>query len=63
MHYDRNPQATPLAVTFRNVDPAERLRLITVPSQGVERSRFGFRCVPEDSIHTCSLRTRITDHS
>src|SRR5208337_2491571 len=59
----RNPQGTLLAIAFGNVHPAERLRLVTVPTQGAESSRLGFRCVPEDSVHTGSLRTRITDNS
>ncbi len=58
-----NPEATPFAVALGNVHPAERLRLVTVPTQGAESSRLGFRCVPEDSVHTGSLRTRITDNS
>src|SRR5271154_4135305 len=58
-----NPETTPLAVALGNVHPAERLRLITVPTQGAESGRLGFRCVPENSVHTGSLRTRITDHS
>ena len=58
-----NPEAASLAVALGNVHPAERLRLITVPTQGAESGRLGFRCVPEDSVHTGSLRTRITDHS
>ena len=31
-----NPQAASLAIAFGNVHPAERLRLITVPTQGAE---------------------------
>src|SRR3954452_23303033 len=58
-----NPEATSFAVALGNVHPAERLRSITVPTQGAERGRLGFRCVPEDSVHTGSLRTRITDDS
>src|SRR4029077_10044454 len=58
-----NPETALLAVAFGNVHPAERLRLITVPTQGVESGRLGFRCVPEDSVHTGSLRTRIADDS
>src|SRR5262249_24236097 len=58
-----NPEATPLAVALGDVHPAERLRSITVPTQGAESARLGFRCVPEDSVHTGSLRTRITDDS
>ena len=58
-----NPETALFAVTLGNVHPAERLRLITVPSQSGESSRLGFRCVPEDSVHTGSLRTRIIDHS
>src|SRR5262249_29205105 len=42
---------------------AERLRSITVPAQGGESGRLGLRCVPEDSVHTGGLRTRITDDS
>src|SRR5258705_1536020 len=61
-HYG-NPEATEFAVAFRNVHPAERLRLVAVPTQGAESGRFGFRCVPEDSVHTGSLCTRITDDS
>jgi site-specific DNA recombinase len=61
--YRGNPQTASLAVSFGNVHPAERLRLITVPTQGVESGRLGFRCVPENSVHTGSLRTRITDDS
>src|SRR6266446_10584604 len=59
----RNSQTAAFAVAFGNVHPAERLRLITVPTQGAESGRLGFRCVPEDSVHTGSLRTRITDNS
>ena len=58
-----NPEAAQFAIAFGNVHPAERLRLITVPTQGAESGRLGFRCVPEDSVHTGSLRTRITDNS
>ena len=58
-----NPEAASLAVALGNVHPAERLRSVTVPTQGAESGRLGFRCVPEDSVHTGSLRTRITDHS
>ena len=56
-------RAAPFAVALGDVHPAERLRLITVPTQGAESGRLGFRCVPEDSVHTGSLRTRITDDS
>src|SRR5947209_1231810 len=58
-----NPEAASLAVALGNGHPAERLRSITVPTQGAESGRLGLRCVPEDSVHTRSLRTRITDHS
>src|SRR5262245_17527331 len=58
-----NPEATPLAIALGDVHPAERLRSRTVPTQGGESGRLGFRCVPEDSVHTGSLRTRITDDS
>src|SRR3954454_17476976 len=58
-----NPETTHFAVALGNVHPAERLRLITVPTQGAEGGRLGFRCVPEDSVDTGSLRTRIIDHS
>ena len=58
-----NPEAAPFTVAFGNVYSAERLRLVTVPTQSVESGRLGFRCVPEDSVHTRSLRTRVTDHS
>src|SRR5258706_16270309 len=61
--HDGNPETTQFAVAFRYVHPAERLRLVTVPTQGAESGRLGFRCIPEDSVHTGSLRTRITDHS
>ena len=60
---DRNPETASFAVALGNVHPAERLRLITVPTQGGESGRLGLRCVPEDSVHTGSLRTRITDDS
>ena len=60
---NRNPEGTPSPVVLGNVHPAERLRLVTVPTQSVESGRLGFRCVPEDSVHTGSLRTRITDNS
>ena len=58
-----NPETSLFAVALGNVHPAERLRLVTVPAQGAESGRLGLRCVPEDSVHTGSLRTRITDHS
>src|SRR4051812_16940421 len=58
-----NPKAASLAVAFGNEHPAERLRLVTVPTQGGEGGRLGFRRVPEDSVHTGSPRTRITDDS
>src|SRR6516165_6445079 len=58
-----NPEASPFAVALGDVHPAERLRSITVPTQGAESGRLGLRCVPEDSVHTGSLCTRITDHS
>ena len=58
-----NPEAAPFAVALGDVHPAERLRSITVPTQGAESGRLGLRCVPEDSVHTGSLRTRITDDS
>ena len=55
--HGRNPETAQLAVALGNVHPAERLRLVTVPTQGAESGRLGFRCVPEDSVHTRSLRT------
>src|SRR5205823_1274573 len=58
-----NPESAQFAVAFGNVHPAERLRLVTVPTQSGESGRLGFRCVPEDSVHPGSLRTRITDNS
>src|SRR5262245_8387649 len=58
-----NPQAAPLAVALGDGHPAERLRLGTVPTPAAESGRLGLRCVPEDSVHTGSLRTRIPDHS
>src|ERR1700722_2947844 len=58
-----NPETALFAVALGNVHPAERLRLVTVPTQGAESGRLGFRCVPENSVHTGSLRTRIIDHS
>ena len=58
-----NPETAQLSIAFGNVHPAERLRLVTVPTQSAEGGRLGFRCVPEDSVHTGSLRTRITDNS
>ena len=61
--HDGNPEAAPLAVALGDVHPAERSRSVTVPAQGAEGGRLGLRCVPEDSVHTGSLRTRITDHS
>jgi hypothetical protein len=61
--HGRNSKTAAFAVAFGNVHPAERLRSITVPSQSAERGRLGFRCVPEDSVHTGSLRTRITSMS
>ena len=60
---DRDPEAAPFAVALGDVYPAERLRSVTVPTQGGESGRLGFRCVPEDSVHPGSHRTRITDHS
>src|SRR5215472_15771100 len=60
---DRNPETAPFAIALGNVHPAERLRLVAVPTQGAESRRLEFRCVPKDSVHTGSLRTRITDHS
>src|SRR3954462_12391796 len=59
----RNPETAQLAIALGNVHPAERLRSVTVPTQGGESGRLGLRCVPEDSVHTGSLRTRITDDS
>src|SRR6516165_3810728 len=61
--HGRNPEAAPLAVALGDGHPAERSRSITVPAQSAESGRFGLRCVPEDSVHTGSFRTRITDHS
>jgi hypothetical protein len=58
-----DPEWTALAVAFGNVHPAERLRLITVPSQRAESLRFRLRCVPDLSVHTRSFRTRITDNA
>src|SRR5262249_15460362 len=58
-----NPETSPFSVALGDVDPAERLRSITVPAQGGESGRLGLRCVPEDSVHTGGLRTRIVDHS
>src|SRR5258705_4421641 len=58
-----NPEAAPFAVALGDVHPAERLRSVTVPTQSAESGRLGSRCVPEDSVHTGSLRTRITDDS
>jgi site-specific DNA recombinase len=58
-----NPEAPQFAVALGDVHPAERLRSVTVPSQGAESGRLGSRCVPEDSVDTGSLRTRIIDHS
>jgi hypothetical protein len=58
-----NPETAPFAVAFGNGHPVERLRLITVPTQGGESGRLGFRRVPEDAVPTGSLRTRITDNS
>src|SRR5258708_9330325 len=58
-----NPEAAHFSVTFRYVHSTERLRLVTVPTQSAESGRLGSRCVPEDSVHTGSLRTRITDDS
>src|SRR5215471_432167 len=58
-----NPEAAPLAVALGDVHPAERLRSVTVPTQGAKSGRLGLRCVPEDSVHTGGLRTRIIDHS
>src|SRR5262249_32106879 len=55
-----NPEASPLIVALGDVHPAERLRSITVPAQGAESGRLGLRGVPEDSVHTGGLRTRIT---
>ena len=63
MNDTSNPKAAPFAVAFGDVHPAERLRSITVPTQGAESGRLGLRCVPEDSVHTGGLRTRIADHS
>src|SRR4051794_16201131 len=57
-----NPETASFAVAFGNVHSTERLRLIAVPAQSAESGRLGFRCVPEDSVDTGSLRTRITDH-
>ena len=54
---------TRFSIALGNVHPAERLRLVTVPTQSAESGRLGFRCVPEDSVHAGSLRTRIADHS
>ena len=51
-----NAERSSLAVAFGNVHPAERLRLVTVPTQGVESGRLGFRCDPEISVHTGGLR-------
>jgi hypothetical protein len=39
------------------------LRLVAVPAPGAESGRLGFRWVPEDSVPTGSLRTRIPDGS
>src|SRR3954451_6211883 len=58
-----NPEAASLAVALGDVHPAERPRSVTVPAQGAESGRLGLRCVPEDSVHTGGLRTRITDDS
>src|SRR5262249_20010073 len=58
-----NPEAAAFPVALGDVDPAERLRSIAVPAQAGESGRLGIRYVPEDSVHTGSLRTRITDHS
>jgi site-specific DNA recombinase len=52
-----NAEWASFAVALGNGHPAERLRLITVPTQGGESRRFGFRCVPEDPVHTGSLGT------
>src|SRR5260370_1481481 len=57
-----NPEAATLAVAFGNVYPAERLRLITVPTQGVESRRLRFQRVPEHSVHTARLPTPLTAH-
>ena len=46
-----------------NVNPAERLRPIAVPTQGAEGRRLDLRRVPEDSVHAGGPRTRITDDS
>src|SRR6516165_12150239 len=51
-----NPEAASFAVALGDIHPAERLRLITVPTQGIESGRLGFRGVPEDSVHTGSFR-------
>src|SRR3954462_11882383 len=56
-----NPEAASFSVALGGVDPAERLRSITVPAQGGESGRLGLRCIPEGSVHTGGLRTRITD--
>src|SRR5262249_10318372 len=61
--HGRNREAASLSVAFGDEHPAERLPSITVPTQGGESGRLGLRCVPEDSVHTGSLRTRIIDHS
>src|SRR4051794_35714237 len=58
-----DPEAASLAIALGDVHPAERLRSITVPTQGAESGRLGSRCVPEDPVHTGSLRTRIRDRS
>src|SRR5262245_17128880 len=58
-----NPETSQPSVAFRYVNPAERLRSVTVPTQGAESGRLGLRCVPENPVHTGSFRTRITDHS
>src|SRR4051794_40989710 len=55
-----DPEAASFSVALGDGDPAERLWSITVPAQGGESGRLGLRCVPEDSVHTGSLRTRIT---
>jgi hypothetical protein len=36
-----NPEAAQFAVALRYVHPAERLRLVTVPTQGAESGRLG----------------------
>src|SRR5262249_11757996 len=51
------------AVALGDVHPAERLRLIAVPTQSAEGSRLALRRVPEDSVHAGGPCTRVADHS